>query len=112
MSRAHRAAAALAQEYEPRLRARLAELKARLTRIERSLDETPNPDVEERATERAGDEVRETLGQSGLDEIRMIEAALARIDAGEFGYCVNCGAPIAKARLDILPHAPRCAKCA
>ncbi|PIY73148.1 MAG: dimethylmenaquinone methyltransferase, partial [Rhodobacterales bacterium CG_4_10_14_0_8_um_filter_70_9] len=56
--------------------------------------------------------VRETLGQSGLEEIRMIEAALARIDAGEFGYCVNCGAPIGKARLDIVPHAPRCVKCA
>jgi len=112
MSRARRSAANLAREYEPRLRARLAELKARLTRIEHSLDEPPNPDFEERATERAGDEVRETLGQSGLEEIRMIEAALARIDAGEFGYCVNCGAPIGKARLDIVPHAPRCVKCA
>ncbi|PKP65847.1 MAG: dimethylmenaquinone methyltransferase [Alphaproteobacteria bacterium HGW-Alphaproteobacteria-8] len=112
MSRAGRASAALAKEFEPRLRGRLAELRARLSRIDKSLGQTPDPDVEERATEREGDEVRETLGQAGQDEIRMIEAALARIDAGEFGYCVNCGKAIARARLEIVPHAPRCAQCA
>ncbi len=112
MSRAGRTSAALAREFEPRLRGRLAELKARLGRIEKSLTETPDPDVEERATEREGDEVRETLGQAGVEEMRMIEAALARIEAGEYGFCVNCGKPIPRARLEILPHAPRCAQCA
>jgi RNA polymerase-binding transcription factor DksA len=98
--------------YEPRLRARLEELNRRLGRIEASLDETPNPDFGERAAEREGDEVLEGLGAAGLQEIRMIEAALQRIEDGEFGYCVNCGRAIPEARLDLVPHASRCARCA
>ncbi|TVQ56136.1 MAG: TraR/DksA family transcriptional regulator [Rhodobacteraceae bacterium] len=98
--------------YEPRLRARLAELQERLHGIEHDLIETPSADFGERATEREGDEVLERLGAQGIQEIRMIEAALRRIDEGEFGYCVACGKPIAIARLDLVPHAARCAKCA
>ncbi len=98
--------------YAERLAARLAELRARLEGIEHDLDETPNPDAEERATEREGDEVLESLGAAGLGEIRAIEAALDRIEEGEFGVCVACGKPIAAGRLDAVPHAPRCAKCA
>lgn len=42
-------------------------------------------------------------------EMRMrIQAALARIEEGEFGYCLTCGDPIAKARLDIDPATPTC----
>jgi RNA polymerase-binding transcription factor DksA len=100
------------QVYEPRLHARLKELQERLHGIEHDLIETPSADFGERATEREGDEVLESLGAQGMQEIRMIEAALQRIEDGEFGYCVNCGKPIALARLDLVPHAARCAKCA
>jgi RNA polymerase-binding transcription factor DksA len=100
------------RDYEPRLRDRLRELTSRLGQIEKDLDETPSADFGERATEREGDEVLESLGAAGLQEIRMIEAALKRIEDDEFGYCVNCGRPIPKARLDLVPHAARCAKCA
>jgi RNA polymerase-binding transcription factor DksA len=98
--------------YRERLERRLHELQARLRGIESSLDEPPNADFGERATEREGDEVLESLGAAGLSEIRMIEAALARIAEGEFGYCVNCGEPIARERLEVVPHAARCRKCA
>ena len=98
--------------YEARLRKRLAELQKRLTGIEEALDEEPDPDAEERATEREGDEVLEGLGQAGLAEIRMIEAALARVEDGSFGVCVNCGETISDERLEVVPHAPRCRNCA
>jgi RNA polymerase-binding transcription factor DksA len=75
--------------------------------------ETPaDPDFEERATEREGDEVLEDLGHAGLAEIGMIQAALARIKDKTFGVCVACGEPISKERLDVLPHTPRCKRCA
>jgi DnaK suppressor protein len=45
-------------------------------------------------------------------EIRRIDAALARLDEGEYGYCVECGEPIAPKRLEIDPAVPRCAGCA
>jgi RNA polymerase-binding transcription factor DksA len=98
--------------YAARLRARLEELETRVHGIEHDLVAEPNPDFGERATEREGDEVLESLGAQGVAEIRMIRAALDRIEEGEYGYCVECGKPILAARLDIVPHAPRCAKCA
>ena len=41
-----------------------------------------------------------------------IDAALQRIDAGEFGYCLQCGEDIAPARLDHDPSVARCIGCA
>jgi RNA polymerase-binding transcription factor DksA len=91
---------------------RLEELKTRLEGIEDSLDEPKPSDWDESATEREGDEVLETLGTSGQAEIGRIEAALRRMDEGEYGYCLTCGEAISEARLDILPEAPLCAACA
>jgi len=98
--------------FETRLRDRLDELESRLKGIEAELDAPMSADVEERATEREGDEVMEDLGKAGLAEIKMIQAALKRIDDGSYGICVNCGEPISPERLDVLPHAPRCRYCA
>lgn len=99
-------------EMKARLEARLAELEDRLTSIEAELDSHNSPDWEERAVEREEDEVLEGMGQSGLAEIRVIRAALARIEDGTYGVCGTCGEPIAQARLDVLPATPFCARCA
>lgn len=98
--------------YEKRLRDRLAELETRLTRIERNLDAPRSKDDDERAIEQENDEVLEHLGDAGLAEIRMIQEALHRVEKGLFGLCVVCEEPISEARLDLLPHTPRCRNCA
>ena len=54
----------------------------------------------------------EDLGGAGLQEIRMIEAALARIAKGTYGICVVCGEEIGEERLNVLPHTPMCRTCA
>jgi len=100
------------QKFDKRLRDRFDELNERLVVIDGDLDEPADPDAEERATEREGDEVLENLGQAGLAEIRMIQAAQARIKDGTFGFCVACDEPISKERLEVLPHTPRCKHCA
>lgn len=41
-----------------------------------------------------------------------IEAALERIGSGNFGSCEECGTKIPKARLNAIPYAPFCVKCA
>ncbi len=41
-----------------------------------------------------------------------IEEAIARLDAGDYGRCVTCGAVIPDERLDALPHATSCFACA
>jgi RNA polymerase-binding protein DksA len=44
--------------------------------------------------------------------LESIEAALARIESGEFGTCTQCGAKIPKVRLNAIPYTPFCIKCA
>lgn len=41
-----------------------------------------------------------------------IERALSRIRDGEYGYCVECGEPIAVRRLEIDPTFETCVRCA
>ncbi|TNE40299.1 MAG: TraR/DksA family transcriptional regulator [Alphaproteobacteria bacterium] len=98
--------------FKEKLQTRLAELQSRLHHIEEDLDEPSDADVEERATEREGDEVMEGLGNAGLAEIRQIEQALKRIEAGTYGDCVTCGEEISEERLELLPHTSVCRNCA
>ena len=41
-----------------------------------------------------------------------LKAALARIEEGEFGFCAECGEPIAEGRLDFDPTVLLCIGCA
>lgn len=100
------------EKYRKMLQDRLRELEERLKEIDDDLDKPADDDFEERATEREGDEVLENLGHAGVAEIKMIQAALARMEDGKFGVCVACGEPISDERLTVLPHTPRCKKCA
>ncbi len=91
---------------------RLTFLVDRLRELDAELDSHQSKDWEELATEREGDEVLERLGQSGQAEIAQINAALVRMDAGEYGACVKCGDEILEERLDLLPYTPFCRTCA
>ena len=44
-------------------------------------------------------------------ELGAIEAALARLDAGHYGQCQDCGVTIPEARLAAYPMALRCVGC-
>ena len=48
--------------------------------------------------------LRETLAD--------VEEALAKLDAGTYGVCEDCGKPIGDARLEAMPAARRCIACA
>ena len=91
---------------------RLAVLDVKLHEIEDELESHNTRDWEEAAVEREGDEVLEGMGLSGQHEIRMIKAALERMDSGEYGFCVKCGGEITEDRLEVLPCTPFCRKCA
>lgn len=45
-------------------------------------------------------------------ELRRIDAALARLEAGTYGACVDCEEPIQAARLEAQPAATLCLHCA
>lgn len=94
------------------LTTRMNELEHRLHDIDDALESHNSRDWQELAIEREEDEVLEGMGISGVEEIRAITAALERMDAGEYGQCVGCGADISSERLDILPYTPFCRTCA
>jgi DnaK suppressor protein len=45
-------------------------------------------------------------------ELQRIDAALGRIAAGDYGYCLNCGEEIPLARLEFDPAVATCVDCA
>ncbi len=55
-----------------------------------------------------------TLSLLGSEEdaLDQIEAAIARIEDGSFGQCETCGVKIHKSRLQAIPYAAQCVKCA
>ena len=56
-------------------------------------------------------ELASALDGRELGELAMIDAALARIRAGTYGHCIDCGTDIAPQRLQVSPEAPRCIGC-
>jgi DnaK suppressor protein len=51
------------------------------------------------------------LLEAADDQRAQVRAALARIDDGSYGTCVDCGARISDARLGVRPEAARCVDC-
>ena len=60
------------------------------------------------ATER---ELEFAIGERETHELAMIDATLARIEAGSYGECTGCGTPIPAQRLQASPEASRCIAC-
>jgi DnaK suppressor protein len=54
-----------------------------------------------------------SLRMNGLDygQLRLVEEALDRLDAGDYGTCQACEGPIAEKRLRALPWARYCVTC-
>jgi DnaK suppressor protein len=54
-----------------------------------------------------------TLHQHGLahQTLKLIDAALDRMAAGDFGACLACGEPISNRRLNAIPWAEYCIRC-
>jgi DnaK suppressor protein len=94
------------------LEERLAALQTRLSIIKRDATQSHSGDSAEQAQERENDEVVDAIGNETAQSIRVIQAALARIEDGTYGECAGCGEDIGQARLEAVPEATRCVNCA
>ena len=106
------------QHHQEQLQAKRAALLAQITelrggkisRVEAAvlhLEELQDRDAQA-TTER---ETEFALEEHELHELAMIDAALARIQAGTYGECTDCGVDIPEPRLNVAPEAPRCINC-
>jgi len=100
------------EKMKKQLEKRLRELNKEARTIDADLHKPGDPDFEERAVEIEGEEVLEGIGQVVLDELGQIQSALSRIEAKTYGVCVNCGEAISAKRLELVPYAAKCIKCA
>lgn len=48
------------------------------------------------------------LLENSAEQREQVVAALARVDDGSYGSCVDCGQPIPDDRLEVRPEAARC----
>ena len=71
-----------------------------------------DPEFEEGAQSEHEQYTLSILGEAQRHHLAMIDASLARIEAGEYGVCVDCGAEIDPKRLRVLPFALVCTECA
>lgn len=106
----------LAARYRPRIEDELAELAAqsRGTAADRAPVELDQQSVGrlsrmDALQVQAMAQAVETRRQQRLSRLNR---ALRRLDAGEFGYCLECGDFIGWKRLDIDPTSPLCVSCA
>jgi len=58
-----------------------------------------------------GEFIAVRINQISHEQRDLVEAALARLDSGEYGICVECERPIAAKRLAAVPWASRCVAC-
>ncbi len=103
------------QEVRNHLLEMLEELDDRLGKITDDVRHVGKPleqDFSEQAVETENDEVLDALGNAARDEVEKIKRAISRIDAGTYGICLICGEPIKKERLNALPYANHCVRCA
>lgn len=98
------------------LQARRSDLTAELER----LTEPPTESTGVSFGKRVGDGTTEAVerlattatARSLSASIRDIDGALAKIEAGTYGTCEECGGPIGDTRLEALPATVRCVDCA
>lgn len=95
---------------------RQAELRAQLqaanvTAAACSMDTAEVIDFKDLAAEDTRVAVDEVALSHAGEELKQITAALRRLEDGSYGFCLDCGEPIADRRLLTLPAAAFCIDC-
>ncbi len=97
------------------LRSLRDELTHRIEAIESDVQHKKEPvekDFAEQVTQRENDEVLHAIDSEAHQTVMLIDAALARIEEGNYGVCTACGIEIPEKRLSAVPYATTCVNCA
>ena len=86
----------------------LDRVSVRLNELRSGGDVVDRWDYAELATDTWDKNMTAQLCQVEQEELREIDAALERIQAGTYGICQGTGKPISRKRLEVLPTARYC----
>lgn len=103
-------------DFDQLIRARIAELE---DRAESSREATATVELDQTRQGRLsrmdalqGQAMAQAAERRRGQQIQRLKAALARLERGDFGECLECGEPIAEARLRADPGVTLCLDCA
>ena len=102
------------KSYRDLLLARREGLFQQVTEAEMSSRERDAEATQDPADMAANAYTKELLISMSANDRRMLEMideALKRVEAGDYGECVNCGEPVSEKRLEAVPWARYCVKC-
>lgn len=102
------------ETYRQRLLALQQQIVQRVFDLEesmRAMDADRDIERTDRVQEEAAEVALSALDEQGRREMAVIQAALARVDAGTYGICETCGETISTPRLMAMPTARRCVSC-
>jgi RNA polymerase-binding transcription factor DksA len=103
------------EEVRQRLLARREELRARETGANAGLRQQPDlssSDYGDESNQSEQNGLLSALSRAADAELKRVESALQRLNAGRYTTCVICGEEIEPPRLAALPHTDRCITCA
>jgi DnaK suppressor protein len=102
------------EAYRKRLETRRGELVRKLSEF-RDETKTVETDIAQDLADKAESSYTKefllSLSDAEREQLFQIDAALKRIDKGEYGRCQTCQKEIGKKRLNALPWTPLCIEC-
>ena len=102
------------EKYRKLLQEKKATLSAELAKTRIAEEETTEESTQDIADKAVSSYTREflySLTDGERHTLLRIDDALLRIDAGTYGFCVNCNTAMTEKRLNAVPWAPYCLDC-
>lgn len=99
------------QHFQKLLLAKQQELEQQMAHIEAEALQRNSPDVQDGVDIATASADRDSAWREATREwaiYQQVRSALARLEQGTFGTCLECGRPIEAARLEAVPWAAYC----
>lgn len=101
------------QEFVEQMKTKLLDMKAEILQklvaedeeFRDIVDKDDSKDLVDIASSDIDKSTLEALGTQEMRRLRLIEAALVRIENGKYGFCLKSGKPIPRERLEAIPYA-------
>src|ERR1700758_4896241 len=100
--------------YKKKLTTRREELMKTIARTEeegRQADDDPTVDLADKAANSYTKEFLFGMTKPDRNVLNLIDEALKRIKANEYGLCINCQEEMQQKRLEAVPWAKHCINC-